>query len=431
MTLLIYNLLFPLAFVLYSPFFLYKLIRRGNFKDHFGERFGLFSGAQKARLAGLDRPVWIHAVSVGEVVAAVGFIRRWQQSCPDRRFVLSTTTTTGHATAKAKLPENVPLVYCPLDFYPIVRRTLELIKPSMLVIFEVEIWPNLLTLATGSGVPAALVNGRMSDRSARGYARHRWLFADLFAKFDAICVQSAVDAERVAAVVGERVPVHTCDTMKFDQVPDREAGDKDRVLERVFGSGERVVFTAGSTHGGEEELVADVFRKLKAEFPALKLVLVPRHQERTGEVELVLRDRRLDYVLATQLASGGDVPQADVLLVNTTGELMQYYAASDLVFVGKSLAGNSGGHNIIEPAIFGKAIVHGSQMQNFRHVASVFQRNAGAVEVSADEDFLPALRGLLADSEKRVELGKRARAIVERYRGAMDRTVAVLEAMGS
>ena len=423
--LFLYNLLFLLAFVLYLPLFIYKLVRRGGYSRSFWERFGVYTAMRKRRLRGLRRPVWIHAVSVGEVVAAVTFIRRWQERHPELDFVLSTTTTTGHATAEKKLPENVVLIYCPLDFFFSVGRVLTLVKPQMLVIFEVEIWPNLIMRTVWHDIPVVLANGRMSDNSARGYARHKWFFCQLFSQFSVICVQSEVDADRARRVVGDRVPVYACNTMKFDQIPDVAEVDKTAVLDGFFGEKKRIVWTAGSTHSGEEALVAKTFRQLQADFPMLKLVLVPRHHERTAEVEKVLQDNQLSYRLLCQTGETADKPgqEVDVLLVNTTGELMNFYGASDIVFVGKCLAGNEGGHNIIEPAIFGKPIIHGSNMQNFRAVAQIFRERNATVEVAADAELCGAMRKLISDGEKRQELGHRARHVVDDYRGAIDRTL--------
>jgi len=427
MILFLYNALFAVAFLLYLPIMLLKLRRRGGVTREYWQRFGRFTATEKADLASLVKPVWIHACSVGETVAALTFIRRWQEREPETQFVLSTTTTTGHALAAKKKPESVRLIYCPLDFYFFVRATLRAVRPALLVIFEVEIWPNLILLSQARGIPLALANGRMSDNSSRGYAKHRWLFHRLFEAFSSLCVQSQDDAVRVRRVLGADAEVHACNTMKFDQVPDsnQDAGASQAVqaeLDRAFGPAERLIFVAGSTHGGEEELMADTVRDLRAEIPSLRMVLVPRHVERTPEVEAVLKARGLSYRLLKDDTSGTTDP-VDVLVVNTTGELMNYYAAADVVFVGKSLGGNEGGHNIIEPAIFGKAIVHGVNMQNFRDVARIFREANAAVELAKDADLAPELRRLLTDEAARAELAQRSRGVVESQRGAIDHTL--------
>ncbi|NOY82611.1 MAG: 3-deoxy-D-manno-octulosonic acid transferase [Kiritimatiellaeota bacterium] len=431
MKLLLYNLLFPFAFLAYLPVSAWKMFRRGGYARHFWERFALYSREQRARIAALgSSPIWVHAVSVGEVVAALSFIRRWQERTPDLVFVLSTTTSTGYATAVKKAPPKVVVLYAPLDCFFAVRRAFRAIRPRMLVIFEVEFWPNLITAAARRGVPTVLANGRLSDRSARGYARHKWFFGDLFRHFALFCVQTDEDAARLGRVVGDAVPVHVCNTMKFDQVPDIEGENRTDLLDEVFGRGLRIVWTAGSTHAGEEEWVVRAFTELKSEFAALKLVLVPRHHERTNEVRKVLDAAGASYRLLVPPSNESPAPRepaVDVLVVNTTGELMHFYAASDLVFVGKSLAGNHGGHNIIEPAIFGKPILHGPNMENFRAVAAIFRDNAAAIEVPDSFDgFRDVLNRLLRNPQQRQELGRKAREVVEKHRGAIDRTIDIL-----
>ena len=233
----IYNLLFPVVFVCMLPKFIARMLKRGGYGQHFEQRIGHFGRQTKARLRE-HRRIWVHAVSVGEVVAACTFIRRWQERHPGVDVVLSTTTTTGHATARRKLPESTALIYCPLDFFIPVRRALAVVDPAMLVIFEVEIWPNLIAMSARRGCPVVMANGRVSDRSAAGYARHRWFFAPLLRRFSAICVQTEEDAERIRRVAGDTAPVQVCNTMKFDQVPDVSSRDRHALLDAVFGTGE-------------------------------------------------------------------------------------------------------------------------------------------------------------------------------------------------
>jgi 3-deoxy-D-manno-octulosonic-acid transferase len=430
--LLIYNLVFPLIFLCYLPFYALHLRRRGGLTADYWQRFGFFSKKRAKALQALDQAVWIHAVSVGETVAALTFIARWRERRPHEAMVFSCGTATAFATAAKKLPPGVELIYCPMDFFWAVRRALSLIRPRLLVIFEVEIWPNLILMAKKRGSQVVLVNGRMSDKSSRGYARWRQIFQPIFDAFAAICVQTDSDAERVARVIGQDSRIHVCDTMKFDQVPDVHNRDLQPLFDECFGSGERLIFTAGSTHSGEEELVCRAYKELRAEFPQLRLVLVPRHHERSGEVEEMLRSEGLSWRLlkpANAQSNTSKEAPVDLLLVNTTGELMNFYGASDIAYVGKSLAGQHGGHNIIEPAIFGKAILHGVNMENFRAVAALFQEHHAAIAVARDEDFTPTLRRLLAQPAEREALGAAARQLVDRYRGAIDRSLDRIDAV--
>jgi 3-deoxy-D-manno-octulosonic-acid transferase len=425
--LIVYNLLFPFLFLLYFPFYLVKLERRGGWRDGFGERFGLFSADKKTQLSALDRPVWIHAVSVGETVAALSFIKIWRERDPDLTFVLSTTTSTGQAIARKRAPEGVVPIYCPLDHVLSAGLALSAIRPRMLVIFEVEIWPTLIAMAARRGATPVLVNCRMSDSSAAGYAKHKAVFAPVFANFATIAVQSDTDAERIRTVIGDGDTVHVCNTMKYDQSPDVEGADVSGLLDTAFGEGGRLVFAAASTHPGEEALVSSAVASIRSERDELVMILVPRHVERIDDVETALRDAGLSWNRLTRLRdTEAACEPAPVLIVDTTGEMMNFLAAGDIVYVGKSLAGQEGGHNIIEPAILGKPIMHGPNMQNFRLVVDQFRAAEATIEVSGDADFEKDLRELAANEALRQRLGAAARQTVDANRGATVRTIELI-----
>lgn len=424
MFLLIYDILFPLLFLLYLPFYLVHIFKRGGLTREYWQRFGFFGKDIRKTLAGLDNKVWVHAVSVGESVAAVTFIRAWQKAHPQDNIVFSCGTSTAFETMQKKKLAGVTIIYCPFDFFWAVRTALKVVNPRTLIIFEVEIWPNLIRMAAKRGIKVCLVNGRMSDKSSAGYAKWSFIFRPIFNSFASMCVQTEEDAERIAKVTGSKERITVSGTMKFDQVPDVNAADVSPVLADAFGTGEHITFVVGSTHPGEEELVCQAMNEIASNPSAkkLKMVLVPRHCERAAEVVEVLKKHNLTYRLLKT-----DEPQqpgeVDVLLVNTTGELMNYYGAADIAYVGKSLAGQTGGHNIIEPAIFGKAIIHGSHMENFRAVAEMFKNANASVEIADEKDFTPALQRLIDNPDEREKLGKNARALVDKYRGAIDRTI--------
>ncbi len=422
---LLYNLIFIPAFILYLPFFIKRLIQRGVGTADFGERFGLFSKEKKDLLANLSKPVMIHAVSVGEVVAALNFMKRWQEKDHGIQFVLSVTTTTGHAMAERKLLPGTVLIYSPLDFLWSVQSTLRMVCPSMLVIFEVEIWPNLIRQTKKWGAILALVNCRMSDSSSKGYARFKFFFKPLFDSFDLICAQSSTDINRISAITGSRKRTLLCNTMKFDQQAPVfvEGESRQQFVNEVFAD-YSLIFAAASTHAGEEEMILEVFQKLQKEHPGLKLILTPRHSERSGEVEKIIQRHKLSYakVQSNTLQTG-----VDVLLVNTTGELIHFLAVSDIVFVGKSLSGNHGGHNIIEPALLEKVVIHGSNMENFQYVVDAFQEEKASLMVSDQQEFQKTLSKLLADDQYRKEIAGKAFRVVEKYRGAIDKTIDALK----
>jgi len=422
---ILYNLLFIPAFILYLPFFIKRLIQRGVGTDGFGERFGLFSKEKKRQLTKLHKPILVHAVSVGEVIAAINFMKRWQERDKHIQFVLSVTTTTGHAMAQKKLLPGTVLIYSPLDFLLSVRSTLRYVNPAMLVIFEVEIWPNLIRQTKKRAAVLALVNCRMSDSSSKGYARFKWFFKPLFDSFDLICAQSSSDIQRLAAITGSRQRTVLCNTMKFDQQAPvlSEDGNRKEFVQEIFGE-HSLILSAASTHAGEEEMILEVFKELQKSFAGLKLILTPRHSERSPEVEKLIQTKALSY---TKLKGEPQKSGIDVLLINTTGELLHFLAVSDIVFVGKSMCGNHGGHNIIEPALLGKVVIHGPNMENFEYVVDAFQEEGASLLAKDQEALMEIISKLLNDDQHREELAEKAIMVVEKYRGAIDKTIDSLQ----
>lgn len=417
-----YNLMLPILFLIYSPFIALKQWRRGGVDRRYWQRLGLFSKAERAKLAEMDRPVWVHAVSVGETVAALNFIKAWLARDPQVKIVLSTSTTTGQALALKQAPEGIAVIYMPADFYGAIRRALRAVNPSQLIIFEVEIWPNLILQAQKMGVKLALVNCRMSDNSFKGYYKWRSVFRKLYGAFDVIGAQTHADAERIDAVCGETGKAVVCNTMKFDQAPVR---GKTYSLDRLvcFSSPETQVLMAASTHPGEEALFLDLFKGIRERFPNLRLVLVPRHVERTPELTKLFAEKysELKFQLFTEMTQ----EPCDVLLVNVTGELMKLLAVADVVYVGKGLCGNKGGHNIIEPAVYGKPVLHGPAMGNFKDVVAVFKEQGGTIEVN-EETLESVVIDLFTDANRCQKLGQEALKTVQDSRGAIERTLNLL-----
>ncbi len=420
----IYNLFLPLGFLFFLPELLLKYRRRGGWKSTFGERFARF-GSRKKELKGFRGAIWIHAVSVGETVVALSLIRRYIQRFPEQKFVLSTTTTTGQDVARSKCPKNTTVIFCPIDFPWMVHRTLKLLKPAKLVIFETEIWPNLISMAAKRGIPVALVNARMSDHSAKGYRRFgKLFFAPLLRKFTVILTQSEVDMERFLSV-SPKAAVKVGGNMKFDQqVPELP---ENNVLHSYFGADpENVLLLGASTHSGEEELLADCFIRLKEKHPKLKLVIVPRHAERGGDVAAMLKEKNLSFARR----SAKETPESgvDVLLADTTGEMLLLMNGADVVIMGKSFAGHDEGHNLIEPALLSKPIVTGTTLRNFRYILKVLEED-NAVFCCCDSELPGVLERLIESPELRAEQGRRAYDVIAMHRGATDRTIDALESL--
>lgn len=419
---LVYNLLFPVVFLFFLPGLLIKLIRRPGWKKTFAERFAWFSAERRQELRQFEGAVWLHAVSVGETQIALDLIRRWQQLHPERRFVLSTTTTTGQQLAREKAPAGVAVIFCPIDFIWFVRRVIRLIKPAELVVLETEIWPNMINEMAKFCGRVFLINARMSDKSSRGYYRFRAYFGPILRRFTCICVQSEGDRDRFHAVCPEAA-LTVSGNLKFDRSIPAKLPEID--LETYFGPGTFRVLLASCTHPGEEKLVAETYRRLRGTFADLRLVIVPRHAERASEVATQLKETGVSFCRKTRGLENGE--PVECLIGDTTGEMFGFISRADIVIMGKSLAGHNEGHNLIEPAIFAKPIVTGSVLTNFRFILDVLKKEDALLTVAADAELEDALRRLLTDPAFGVELGRRAEAAIARHRGATDRTINLLE----
>ncbi len=422
MWLFLYNLLLPVGFVCFLPGLIFKYRNRPGWKETFSERFGRFTPERVQELAAFHGCTWIHAVSVGETVVALALLKAWLAVDPERKFVLSTTTTTGQELARKQAPPGVTVIFCPIDFKSWVRRTLDVVRPGLLVIFETEIWPNLIAEARRRSIPAAVVNARMSDHSARGYRRARCFFGPLLKMFSLIAAQSEADAERFRSVSPE-ARVTVTGNLKFDQPVPPELNAVD--YREIFGADAGVVLLGASTHPGEEALLIRVFDELRREFPTLRLVLVPRHAERGSEIAALLEASGLRY---RRRSDGSGTPgTVDVLLADTTGEMLRLMKGADIVFMGKSLAGHDEGHNLIEPALLDKPIVTGAVLRNFRFILRVLEEADAVCTVASDDALAAALRPLAADASRRRELGARAGAAIRRHAGATARTIKKLK----
>ena len=417
----LYRLFFPLAFVFFLPGLLIKLIRRPGRKCNYAERFGVFSRDRKEALEKMNGAVWIHAVSVGETNVALSLLKKWIEANPNRKFVFSTTTTTAQEIAWNKVPPGVEVFFCPLDFTPYVNKVLKMIRPSALVILETEIWPNMVALAGKSGAKVILVNGRISDHSARGYCRVRAFFAPVLRQFDRICAQTALDAERFDAVA-HGLPVAVTGNMKFDQIPSADLKGIDLT---EFFEGDFLPVLACSTHAPEEKMMLEAFQTARKQHPELKLVIVPRHAERGNEIENQIQNTGLSYYRRT---SGKPLSgKVDCLLADTTGELLKFIRSAEIVLMGKTFCGNNEGQNIIEPAALGKAIVTGPEMRNFKQAFAALSQGHAILNLNTDAELADAIIKLADDPELRRELGTNASKAISAHAGALNKTITILE----
>jgi len=421
---ILYNILFTFCFALASPYYFVRMRRRGNWQKDFGQRFGKYDS--KIKQAITNRHVlWTHAVSVGEVNVCTQLIRALEPRMPNLKILVSTTTTTGMGELETKLPTHVSKIYYPIDQRAIVARALGTISPEAIVLVEAEIWPNFLWRARALGKPVFLVNARLSARSYRRYRRFGFLFRPLFASFTAVGAQNEEDAAKLRALGCRPETIHVVGSLKFDAaiIPERRPLDVLAMLRQLgVPTGARLL-VAGSTHQGEDAILAEQFLRLRARFPDLFLVLVPRHFERSREVGRELSARGVNFAFRSEIGIHTQYRpgQIDCLLVNTTGELKHFYEHATVIFIGKSLLAE-GGQNPIEPGALGKAMVFGPHMQNFADVVRSFIAQDAAVQVRDAAELEKVLGELLADGPRRERLGRNALKVVHENLGAIDRT---------
>jgi len=421
---LFYNLLYPLGLLLFLPGQISKLLRRGNYRHKFGQRFGVYDRGVRARLNS-RRCTWIHAVSVGEVAIALKLSAKLKELDPEFFCVLTTTTTTGFAFATQEAGANMEVLYSPLDFWPIVRRAYAVICPVRLILVEAEVWPNLAAEARGRGIPLALVNARLSQRSERRFRRFLFLVAPTFCCLDLVCVQEPEDIERWIALGIPRERVHHVGSIKYDPAETRVNPEAPLHVLRAFGiDPDRPILFGGSTHAGEEEILGEIFLKLRSGFPSIALIIAPRHVERAGEIRARLTRLGLSVSLRSEAGTAHNAPP-DCILLDSTGELQNWYAIATIVFVGKSLTAH-GGQNPVEPILAGKPVLFGPHMENFSTLAQALIANEAAIQIHDRNSLEEKITWLLRDHEAVSRLVVNARAVLARHSGATSRTATLL-----
>ncbi len=420
----LYNVLFLTGFVLSAPFYFLKMVRRGNWSEGFGERFGNYDHRLKQALTN-RHVIWFHAVSVGEVNLCTQLIQVLEPRAPNYKIVVSTTTSTGMAELQRLLPVHISKIYYPIDRRKHVQRAMGLIHPEAVVLVEAEIWPNFLWALQRREIPHFLVNARVSGRSFRGYRRFGFLFRELFAGFTGVGAQDEADAQRLRELGCRPEAVHVVGNLKFGsaKLRERRVLDVRGMLRQLGVPAGALVLVGGSTHAGEETILAGIHQRLKQRYPGLFLILVPRHHERGREVGDALKGMGVKFVYRTEIRPETRMGEksVDCLLVNTTGELRFFYEVADVVFVGKSLTAE-GGQNPIEPAALGKAVVFGPNMQNFPQVVPQFVARGGALQVVDAEELERELDQLLGDAGRRSRMGGLAREVVRENQGSLEKT---------
>lgn len=428
----LYNLFLVVAGIVMMPHFYLKMKRRGGYRENFRNRWGRFSQDQLAAFA-KGPSILVHAASVGEVGVAFQFIEATRRHTPTQRFTVSVTSSTGWQEAKKRLTELDSLIYCPLDLPLFVRRAIEAVRPSAFVMIETEIWPNLIRICHARRIPMAILNGRISDKSAPAYRRFRFIFGPVLQKIRLIQVQSELDARRFKEAGARADQIAVLGSFKFD-VAKRNPGKEDAwrmLISKLDMLQPRKILLGASTWEGEEAMLLDLFLKLREEDPEVRLVLVPRHFERRGEVEAQVRQRGLNPVRKTDLDSGlvaaAPLKQSDILIGDTTGEIIGLYPFATITVVGRTFY-SKGGQNMIEPCLCGVPTIVGPETQNFRPVMSDLLASQALIQVEGPAALAKAVTSLLKNEAERKILAEKAVKAVESRRGVVDNCVAAFRA---
>jgi 3-deoxy-D-manno-octulosonic-acid transferase len=429
---LLYSLALVVALVVASPYWLLRMAWSGRYRHGLGQRLGMISPGLR-QFVGQQNTIWIHAVSVGEIIAASRLIEKLQALDPHLQMVISTTTRTGQKLAQERfdteavqasevLPRPTRVFYYPIDFAWIVRRYLKALKPRALVLVESELWPRMLVEAERASVPVIVVNGRISNRSLPRYRALRNLWAPLLRKLTLVLAQSEEDRLRFIDIGVPALKVRTAGNLKYDVRTVVELPITSALRTHLPKSGKVIV--AGSTLDGEERLLLDAFRELLPDIPELTMILAPRHPERFRSVEKLIADAGLPVILRSRWILKPDaIPPGGIFLLDSVGELASVYSLASVAFVGGSLV-PAGGHNPLEPAQFAVPIVMGPYTENFRGmVAALLEQEA--IRVTPPERLFPALQELLTSPEA-LPMGRRARCVFEEQAGSSEVCLAAI-----
>lgn len=419
-----YRLLLPLLFAAAFPGWWIKTLKRGGFGTRLLERLAIYSGPPEFEPCGA---IHLHAVSVGEAMLALKFIRSWRSRDAQQAFVLATGTATGHAVATAAAIPNLRVTYCPLDFRSMVRRYLKRFEPSQLILVEGEAWPNLLLLCKQQRIPVSLINARMSPRSARRYRRFAAWLRPVFSMLDAVALQQAEDSDAWRNLGVRDDALHHTGSLKFD--PGAGSAPQPReefsqILDRFHPN--RPVILAASTHDGEEAWLA---RTIQQAAPHALMVMVPRHAERRHEVLRQLSKAGFHGVLRSTAESLTTIPERAMLVIDSTGELRDWTAHADVVIIGKSFL-STGGQNPCEAVLAGKPVVFGPHMENFEPLASQLVANNGAIRTNVRADLISAIRSALDPADSARMTGNATRILMAHH-GATGRIIDLLSPSAS
>lgn len=410
---LFYSLLYTVVLIFILPFQYLKRpkdIRKRWLREKFGLSFNK---------GGQGRIIWVHAVSVGEVMTAIPLLKRLKLRYPSKNIVLSTITDTGQKVAKERSPDGTNIIYLPFDISLILNSVLKRTRPEILIIIETELWPNMFRVFKANSVPIIILNGRISEKSYKGYKKISFFMKKVLSNVDFFGMQERIYTERILSFGIDSSRVQYLGNLKFDTQPPSQIP---KWTEKIQGP----VIVAGSTHEGEEEMITSVYTKLKEDFHGLNLIIAPRHPERFFEVEKMLESLEINFVKRSSLGihpSHPDEINGELILLDSIGELSVIYGISTIAIIGKSFRGY-GGQNPLEPAFWGKPIICGPHMENFPIIGDFYKEGA-AIEVS-EEGLYSKLKEMLSSPEKTKEVGLKAQQLYWKNTGALDRALEIV-----
>ncbi|OIO40423.1 MAG: hypothetical protein AUJ75_00235 [Candidatus Omnitrophica bacterium CG1_02_49_10] len=418
---IVYDILLSIFAVLYIPFY----IMRGKFHKGLFMRLGFIRRDVLDALGGRGS-VWLHAVSVGEIVASRQLVTALKSKYPQYDIIVSTVTRTGNELAKKIVGEGVHVIYLPFDISFIVKRVVKILNPKILVLIESELWPNLINVVSGAGSKIVIANGRISVNSFKGYMFVRFLLKDILGRIDAFSMQTDADKDRFIKMGVEAGKVYVSGNIKYDISESAGVNGAYMLSERRrFGlaDGDKFI-VAGSTHTGEEEYILDTFRALKAKSANLRLMIAPRHIERSDRVAKIAEELGFTPIRVSRLDKE-KISSDTVFILDTIGHLSKLYSVADLVFIGGSLV-EKGGHNPIEPAIYSKPIIFGAHMDNFKEISAQFIDNGAAICVKDKDALGAAMTDVIFNEGKALGLGRNALRLVELSKGATMKNLKVI-----
>lgn len=415
-------------FIFFSFFYLFFSIFKGKPLSALKQRFFLNPAELKKELQG-KRPIWLHAVSVGETISASSLISLLHERFSKEKIVVSTVTSTGNSVARRIFPKSIRVIYLPLDLSFVVRRALSNVCPKLFILTETEIWPNLILELKKRKIPIALINGRISDKSFRGYEIAKFLFRPLLSSIDLFCMRTLDDASKVIKLGAPKEKVKVTGSTKFDLALSYKLNKerKEDLKQKLNISSQETIMICGSTHKPEEKIIAEVFLELSEKYYNLKLIVAPRHIERAVKIKKLYNTLGLDCQLYSSLSRENPASKK-VIIVDRMGILRDLYAVCSFAFIGGSLA-RHGGHNLLEPAGFKKAVFFGKWIYNFKQEAKLLIESGGAIMVENGKNLKDVLFKLLEDKEKLKVMGEVAHRALEQNSGATLKDLEYLESL--